>query len=308
MPDYFVHFPHQTKKTHAMKKLYLLVIVMVLFVSARSQQKPAEPVKAGDRFFFGLTYSYLNADMKLLSLTKHSVWDNEDLGTKDLSQDGIDTINSYMDYTEKVNDLSLSAGMVFLNKPGSHWYIDGKITVGFAIRNNIILNTDNDSADSEINSEHYSPSFGLGFNFKYLFNDKWALNLGMSSLYASGSGNKIDQDIFPDVSFMGQEKENKFRMSYTTASLLASYTVKKFSIAAGPGFYILYNHNEYHIIRTSSEDGTTYEDSIETRLRSDMFVNGSLQLGWRISGHFLISAGTGIGKDISANAGLIYFL
>ena len=288
-----------------MKKLYVLSALMLLFLSARSQKESVEPEKSGDKFFFGFTYSFLHADMKLLSMTKHSVWADQDLGTKELTKNEIDTINSFMDYTEMIHNLSLSAGMVFLNKPGNHWYIDGKITVGFAIRKNTLLNTEN---DNQAESKHYSPSFGLGFNFKYLFNDKWALNLGVSTLYFSSKINNIDENIFPDVYFLDEKKENKLNFSYTNACFMACYTVKKFTIQAGPGFYYLFNQNKYHIVRTSSENGATFEDYIETTLRADMFIEGCIRADWRISGHFLITAGAGIGKDIYVNAGLIYYL
>jgi hypothetical protein len=246
--------------------------------------------------------------MRLLSLTKHSVWDGEDLGTKDLTDDDIDSINSYMDYKEKMNDFRVGFGMVLLNKPGQKWYIDGQVLIGILDRNNDIIDTDNDSADIEINTEHWSPSFGLGFNFKYLFNDKWAVGLGLNTLFTYGKVDEVDEFIYPVISFMDEERENHFRASYSIIDLMASYKIKNFTVAAGPGFYLLHNWNKYHIIRTDREDGTTYEDSIETTLRTDMFINGSIRLDWRITSHFLVKAGAGFSKDISANAGLIYFL
>jgi len=39
-----------------------------------------------------------------------------------------------------------------------------------------------------------------------------------------------------------------------------------------------------------------------------MFINGCIRIDWRVTPHFLITAGGGFGKDISANAGLLYFL
>ncbi|MFO7613480.1 MAG: hypothetical protein R6W71_02470 [Bacteroidales bacterium] len=241
-------------------------------------------------------------------MTKHSVWNDQDLGTMDVSQDEIDTINSYMDYKEKVHDISVLAGMVLLNKPGSHWYIDGRISLGFVMRDNVLLNHSSDSSDIEFKSEQYSPSFGLGFNFKYLFSENWGLTLGMKSLYASGKSNNIDENIFPQVSFLNESKDNRYRMSHSMAGLMASYSLEKITIEAGPGFYFFYNRNEYHIVRSDSENGTNYEDNIETTLRSEMFINGCFRFGWRIAPHFQVNAAAGIGKDISLNAGLFYFL
>jgi long-subunit fatty acid transport protein len=291
-----------------MNKLLTFLFVAIAFISGFPQGGPSEPGKKPDKVFFGLGYNYLHADMTLLSMTKKSVWDNQDLGTVDIGQDDIDSINSYMDYTEQVHNINLAVGMVLLNKPGGHWFIDGRISAGFNYRTNNLLNTDNDTAEVKIKSVHYSPEIGLGFNFMYSFNDKWAINLGVNSHYGSGKVNKIDENIYPVVAFLAEDRENKYRISYSTINFLASYTYKKFTFQAGPGFYWLFNKNEYHIVRSDENDGSTYEDSIETTLRSEMFIDGYLQVGWRISGHFMIIASTGISKDISANAALVYFL
>ena len=159
-----------------------------------------------------------------------------------------------------------------------------------------------------ITSEHWSPSFGLGFNFRYLFSDRWALNLGLNSMYTFSKTDKIAEDIFPVLPFMKEARENHFRSSYSSMDLMASYKTKDFTVAAGPCFYFLHNWNRYYIIRTNAENETKYEDSIETTLRSDMFINGSIRIDWRVSPHFLVTAGGGFGKDISANARLVYFL
>jgi hypothetical protein len=291
-----------------MKRLSLLMLMALGVMIARAQSSPGNQATSGDRFFFGLNYSYQNTDMKLLSLTKHSVWAGEDLGTKDMSAEDIDTINSYMDYKEKLNNLSLGVGMVLLNKPGGKWCIDGQLQVGIVKRANDLTNTDNDSADIVITSEHWSPSLGLGFNFRYLFSDHWALNLGLNSMFTFGETDEIAGEIFPVIPFMQEARENHYRSSYSSIDLMASYKIKKFTIAAGPGFYLLQNWNEYHIIRTDADDGTKYEDSIETTLRTDMFINGCIRVDWRISDHFLLTAGGGFNQDISADAGLIYFL
>jgi hypothetical protein len=291
-----------------MKRLSLLMLLLPTLMISWAQDTPGEEAGSRDKFFIGLDYSYLNADLNLLSLTKHSVWAGEDLGTKDLSAEDMDTINSYMDYNEKLNDFSLGIGMVLLQKPGGKWHIDGMFQVGIANRVNDLINTDNDSAEIVITSEHWSPSFGLGFNFRYHFNDHWAANLGLNSMFAFGEADQIDEGIFPVVLFMDETRENSFRTSYSVLDLTASYQFNKFTIYAGPGFYLLHNWNKYHIIRTDPEDATEYEDYIETTLRTDLFINGSIRIDWRVSSHFQVTAGGGFSKDISANAGLIYFL
>lgn len=290
-----------------MKKMLTMVFVVLALSKGFPQNDLKEPNKRADRFFIGLTYEYIQADMKLLTMTKHSFWDNQDLGTVELSKDDIDTINTFMDYREKVNNISLNAGMVLLNKPDNPWYIDGRILFGYISRENILNNKSNDSEPVEFTSKQNSPSFGLALAVKYFFNDKWAMAVILSSLYTSGNSNEIDENIYPEVTFMDESRDNKYMTSYTLGGLMASYSLKKITIAAGPGFYYLYNRNEYHIVRTDPENGATYEDNIETTLRAKSFINVNLRFGWQISNHFQFNAAAGISNDITINAGLLYF-
>lgn len=291
-----------------MKHSFLMLLAAFVYPFVWAQDAKVEPDTDRAKFFVGISYSYLDVDMKLLAMTKSSVWNNQDLGTKEVSREDIDTINSYMDYNERINNAGLSAGMVLLNKPAGNWYIDGRIFVGAVYRKNILRNRDNESQDNEIQSIHYSPSFGIGFNFKYFIADRWGVALSTNSLFSSGKNNKIDENIYPVIAFMEENKENRFLMSYSAAKLMGSYDLGKVTIEAGPGFYYFYNSNKYHITRQRAVNNANYEDTIETTLQSEMFMNGYLQLSWRASDHFLINAGTGISKDFSVSATIYYLL
>lgn len=301
--NYFLDY-----KIKPMKQILLVFLVAQLCITAQSQDTPDYPVKTGGKYFVGVTYSYLSSDLNLESMTRHSVWDGQDFGTVELDQDEIDTINSFMDYKEQFHDLSLAVGMVLLNKPGKPWYIDGRLEFGLFRRMNSIINTSVDTGNLKITSKHFSPSFILGFDFRYGFSDRWKLTLDAQSLYAFGNNQEIDQNIFPAVESMDESKENNFNMSYTSINLLASCTIKNITLYAGPGFYLLFNKNKYQIVRTSQEDGKTYEDIIKTATKTRNFINGSVGIDWKISDHFMVGAGAGISNDISVNAGVIYFL
>lgn len=291
-----------------MKKITLLVILIPLCINVKSQVLNPDTSKTGKKFFIGLSYSYLDVDMKLLSMTKSSVWNNQDLGTKEVSPEDIDTINSYMDYNERINSIGLLAGIVMLNKTNSPWYVDGRIFIGMVYRKNTIRNRDSEIQNNEIQSEHYSPSFGMEFNFKYFITDRWGVALLLNSLYSSGKNSKIDENIYPVVEFMNENKGNRFLMSYSSSKLMGIYNAGDLTIEAGPGFYYFHNRNEYHIVRENTVNGANYEDTIETTLRSDMFIMGCLQVSWKAADHFLINAGAGISKDITINAGIFYLL
>ena len=291
-----------------MKKFMIFLTGLALAVSVCAQSSDPEKQPFKEKFLLGLNYSFLDADLKLLTMTKHSFWDGQDFGTLKLEQDEIDTLNSFVDYNDQLHGLSLAAGMVLLNKPGNQWYIEGQLMIGLTRREYTVVNTKNNTTDIVVNSENISPWYGIGFNFRYHFNEKWGLALSPHTVYSFGTTDEIDDNLYPVVEFMDETRENTFDLSYSWVNLLASYTVKKFTISAGPGFYLLYNKHEYNIVRTHPEDGRTYEDTVTSTLRSGTFVNGSLQFDWKITDHFLFNAGAGISNDISATAGIIYFL
>jgi hypothetical protein len=291
-----------------MKKLSLLLLLIVLYLAARPQSNIPAPDNKAKRFFFSMNYSYLDSDLKLLSMTKHSVWDGRDYGITELEQDQIDTLNSFISYNEKLHDLNLAAGMVLLKNPGSPWNIDCQLVLGLVKRANSIVNTAANTTEQEINSENFSPTYGIGLNFSYLLNEKWKLKLYTQTLYASGTTDEIQDNIFPEVPTMDESRESQFKESYSRIDLFAAFNINNFCVSAGPGFYFLYNTHKYKIVRTNPEDGKIYEDTIETSLKNKNFINGNINLGWKFSNHFLINAGAGISNDITVTAGLVYFL
>jgi hypothetical protein len=291
-----------------MKKLLLCLLLSVMYLVARPQGNTNSPATEKSKLFFSLDYSYLDCDLKLLSLSKHSVWDGKDFGTTDLDQDQIDTLNSLINYNEKLQDLNLTAGVVILNNPDSPWYMDGQLIFGLVSRENSVVNKASDVTEQAFKSENFSPTFGIGFNFSYRLNDKWKLKLNTRSLYALGTTLEIEDNIFLQVPSLDEKREIKYKESYSRIDLLASYTINKLSFSAGPGFYLLYNKHDYNIVRTNTEDGKVYEDTIETSMRTRTFINGSLIVGWKFSDHFMLRAAAGISNDIAATAGIVYSL
>ncbi|HOW24480.1 MAG TPA: hypothetical protein PK711_02320 [Bacteroidales bacterium] len=291
-----------------MKELMIFLTGLAFAVNVCAQNNYQEEQPFKEKFLLELNYSFLDADLKLLTMTKHSLWDGQDFGTLELDQDEIDSLNSFVDYKDLLHGLSLAAGMVLLDKPGNKWYIEGHLTIGLTRREYTVINNKSKTTDLIINSENISPWYGIGFNFRYHFDAKWGLALSPHTVYSFGTTKAIDDNLNPVVEFMDETRKNTFDLSYTWVNLLASFAHKKFTIMAGPGFYLCYSRNEYNIVRTQQEDGQTYEDTVISTLKSGTFINGSIQFDWRFNDHFLFSAGAGLSNDISATARIVYFL
>lgn len=291
-----------------MKNFFLFFTVMAVSLSLSAQNHDTTETSSPGKFFLGADYSFKDLQLKLVSMSNHSVWDGHDFGTDDLSQDEIDTLNSFVDYKDQFHAINISAGMVLLAKPTSPWYIDGRLILGLEKRKYSIINTNSDSTDMLIKSEDFSPWFGLGFNIRYQFNERWNLSLSPYTMFSSGTTDEVDDQLYPITEFMTESRENKFNLSCTHINLLASYTVKNFTFGLGPGFYLLYNKHEYTIERTNPEDGKVYEDIIKTSLKNETFINGNLDIRWKFTDHFMLYAAAGFSSDITVNAGVLYFL
>lgn len=60
-----------------------------------------------------------------------------------------------------------------------------------------------------------------------------------------GKSNSIKDLVNPDLLNYNVSKDNKYRALYGKVSLLASFTIKKFTVLAGPGIYRIWMHHEY---------------------------------------------------------------
>lgn len=285
-----------------------MLAILTAFVSVSAQNPETGNKSSGKKFYFGLSYSYLKTDLVLLSMTKESVWAGDDFGVLEVDQEEIDNLNSFVEFSDQFDEGILTAGMALLDKPGNPLNIKGMVTLGFGKRQHSVFNTNTDETEMKYNSKIHSPSVGVSFDFHYKLTDHWMIGLQASTLYLFGKTDNVDDNIYPVVGSMEEERENTFDLSYSRFNLLGSYVLNDFTFSMGPGFYLLYNWNKYEIIRTSQATGQTFEDTIKSKLRNTNFINGTARIDWRASEHFLINAAAGISKDITATAGIFYLL
>lgn len=285
---------------------FLMGMTLTIAVIAQAAEEP-ENSSAG-KYFFGANYSFFDIDLKLTSMSKHSVWMGEDFGTKTLNDGEVDTLNTFVNYHDRFNGIGLSAGMAFIDKPGSDWYVDGLITLGLSQKHYQVINTNTDTTDLDIKSNTISPWFGLGFLLQYKFNPHWGINLEPGLLYAFGKTDKIDDNLYPETGYLDETRENKFQTVYFVANLLASYEDRNITISAGPGFNLLYESHDFSISRVNPGNGNTFNDNIKSELISESFFNGVIRLKWNMSDHFRFNAGAAFSRDLSVSAGLYYLL
>ena len=291
-----------------MKRLiaFLMGMTLTIAVAAQAVEKPES--SSSGKYFFGLNYSFFDIDLKLTSMSKHSVWMGEDYGTATLTDGEIDTLNTFVNYHDRFNGIGLSAGMALISKPGSDWYVDGLLTLGLSQKHYQVINTNLDTTDLDIESEAISPWFGLGFLVQYKFDPHWGINLEPRLLYAFGKTDNIEDNLYPETGYLDETRENKFQTVYFTLNLLASYKDRNITLSAGPGLNLLYESHDFSIERVNPENGNTFNDNIKSGLISESIFNGVIRLNWEMSEHFRFNAGADFSRNLSLSAGIYYYL
>ena len=281
-----------------MRKISLLIIgffvVVVLHAQSNDQQTPSKL----RRFHAGLGYSFIQTDMKLMSMSTQSFW-NEASGEKhDFDVDELSDLNSREKNTRKYQSFAVEVGMILLNKPGGKWFIDGTIMIGIASANYKIWNKEVDTMEMLIKSGLSLPSFGLLFNIRYNFNPHWGIAVMPEARYSFGVNKQIDDNIYGKIVYFNESRKCNYNYLYGRINLLATYTIKGLTISAGPGFYTLYNTNFYKLERVNPENGDTYRTEVKTSLVPRAFIDGNIVVEWRIIELLTLTAYGALGKDL----------
>ena len=287
-----------------MKRVFLVLMIALWGIIAYSQDNTADPPKSGKKFYAGVSYAYISTDTKLYGLSLHSVWYDQDLGTIDLTDDQIDTLNSFTDRSVGINCLNLEAGMWLLDDSGSKWKINGTVMFGISRSNTEIYNNEKDTLEYAYESPMAKPCFGIGFNFAYAFSKHWGISLRPFFEGTMGKMTDITDNINPTPQNFTSSGEDMYRSFYQRMSVMADFTAGHFTFSAGPGFYWISSYHKYRIERTNLNSGELLADEITSRTVNRSFIDGSLAVEWKITEPLTIYALAGIGKDLVVNTGI----
>jgi len=287
-----------------MKKHLLLLILISWFYSAMAQESTGEHPAKNRRFFIGASYSFMSVDLKLTSLSLHSVWFGSDLGTRNLESGEINTINDFVKRHSDINMISLQAGMHFIDKPESPWKFSGTLMFGIAQNLTTVHNNESGVQEYIFNSGFSKPCLGLGLNVGYQFNKHWGLLLSPYIVGTMGTIKNIEDQINPDPVDFTSNRQDKFSTLYFRCSLMAAFSAGPVTIMAGPGIYYLWSKHKYTRNYININDGQVItEESTYVMVPRSIF-DGSLVVSWRIIDLLTLQAQAGIGKDLMVNAGL----
>lgn len=289
-----------------MKKFCLLLILIQLCSWSSAQDNSGGSMKKKSRYFIGASYSYISIDMKLSSLSFHSVWYGSDLGTRDMEACEIDTINDFVKRNSRINSLNIKAGMDFINETEDRWKLSGTLLIGIAQSLTTVHNNETGVEEYSFNSGFSKPCLGLGINFGYQFNKHWELSLRPYVVGTMGTIRNITDRINPDPINFSSDKEDKFHSLYLHCSMLAGYTAGPVTILAGPGLYYTWSKHEYRRNYTNINDGQTLMEEVTYGLIPRYYIDGNLAAVWNIIDELTLQVHAGIGYDLILDAGLNY--
>jgi hypothetical protein len=287
-----------------MKKTVLIIFVILLCFNARSQEKKDFETKNGKRYFVGLSYTYLNVDLKLAALSLHSYWYGEDLGTHVLTDAEINEINDVIDRNMKINNVNLEAGMAFLDNPDSKWHFNGKLFFGLAGSESETQNTATDSLEYSFDTRFTKPCTGLGFDVGYSFDQHWGLSIRPMIMGTIGKITHIIDNVNITPVNVTETREDQYFSLYEHMSLTADFTAGHFTISAGPGFYWINSRHKYTINRVNDLNGDIMIDDITSKTITRTFIDGSIAVEWRVIEPLTVYASAGISNDLLINTGI----
>jgi len=287
-----------------MKHFSLLIIGLLIFPQLQSQELKTEPNLK--KFHIGLDYTFIQTDMKLLYMTQQNTWNGTEFDLRKFEQDEIDEMNSIEKFTRKFQSLALEAGIVLVNKSDGKWMIDGSIMIGIAKPWYRVYNTKNDTIEFLATSGFSMLTAGFKFTFRYNLNPHWGFGLYPYFGYSFGTNKNINDNTYGHIEYFNEKRQNRYAYLYSRINVLASYTIKKFTVSAGPGFYLLYNANDYKLERSDPAGADTYLTEVETHLVSKYFIDGTIAIDWRIIDALTLSIYSAYATDLVIHGGIRY--
>jgi hypothetical protein len=289
-------------KIITMKNSLLLLFFLMIQLPVHPQEAQTET--RTPRFHVGLDYTFMQTDMELASMTlQHSL--NETLYDPiELDGEEIDDMNHRVEFTRDIQSVSISLGMIILEKPGGRWFIDGALTAGMVRPRYQAYNKETDTLEMEITSGFSLIAAGLNFNIRYSITPHWVVGVQPFLRASFGTDDKINDNIYGHVAYFDEERQNKYAYVYSRMNLYACYIWGNFTFMAGPGFYYLYNSNRYELTRTDPASSDTYKTEVESQLVSTAFIDGTLGVEWRINDQLMLNAQGAFGNDFLAHGGI----
>lgn len=287
-----------------MKKMLLLLIVLLSFLTVQAQNKDITSSGKQKKFHIGISYSISRTWNDINALSMYSVWYNQDLGTVTFNKNELDSVNGLRTEKMLLQCLVAEGGMVFLDK--SRWYIGGNILFGISrVRFETKIDLPDDNQKTVV-SDFNDPVGGISMNIRFNFTKRWGLAVMPYCIYSWGKAKLIEDSILPNVQFFINNLSEKYVIGYNRLDLMATYKISRLIISAGPGFYYSFIKRTYDVDRVNPETRDEYHDDIKSSLHNIAFIDACLRADWTIIDPLTLSFEVAAGHDLFLKTGLCY--
>jgi len=296
---------HSIKTNMKKAMIFLFLLSLIFTLQAQEQeQKQATEIK---RVHIGLSYGYTETNMELLYMKELFTWNETTSEPRELTGEEIDNMNSRETFFRQFQGLTLEAGMVLLGKPESKWFIDGSILLGVASSKYQVNNNQIDTLNLENKSGFKSPTASVHFNITYKLSPHWGIAVAPHFSYAYGVDKEIQDNTYGHVENFIETRKSYYNYLYGRMNLYAVWMFKSVTIGVGPGFYLLYNTNDYRINRTNPTTGDNYTTQVITHLISKDFIDGDIHIEWKVIPSLAVKGFVGIGRDLTARGSISWY-
>jgi len=288
--------------------LSLIVALQVIILPLAAQDKPKaeQKISRAPKFSAGLNYTFISQRMQLFSRTDHAIWQGLDYGTDTLTRDEVKSVNSIARYNSNINSLCLEFGMILLNRPDGHWFIDGKILLGVTKTYYETYNKNMETTDLKVSSAFSRPNAGLEFLFMYSFNPHWGVSMNPIIAFSWGTSTDITDNLDPSIPYFNESRKEKSNSLYSRITFLANYTYKTLTVSVGPGLYMTFNRRIYTVDKTNPENGHNFWNESKSVFYNNSIIDGCVSIDWRIIPALDVNLFCGFGQDVIVHPGIRY--
>lgn len=290
-----------------MKNILIFLILAGPVLTVHAQEQQPNQTARNHRVHIGLSYGFNQTDMKLIYLKELFTWNEQSSEPRELTDEEIDNLNSRESFTRQFQAITLEAGMILLDKPESKWLIDGTLRIGIAASRYQVQNNQIDTLAMEIKSGFKNPTASVQLSVTYKLSPHWGIAAVPHFAYAYGVDKDIQDNTYGEVQNFVETRKCYYNYLYGRVDLMAVWRTKSLNIGVGPGFYLLYNTNDYRINRTNPANGDTYSTQVLTHLVSKSFIDGNIHIEWKIIPSLTVTGFLSAGHDLTARGSVAWY-
>ena len=279
------------------KILLFSLLGIALLAYSQNEENPKEK-----KFFGGLAFDYMGANIDLTKYSTENLIDGNSFGWDDWEDSEIQEFNYFVKTTQTLISPSLMFGMSIFDKPDNPWSLIGKVNLGY-------LFYTHKEEDKNIGTSLLDVQSDAGFNLfsriefrvKYSWN-KWNLAINPMFMYGLAHSQEITYDYLPAGSYI-TEYDLQSQLYFPKVNLIGGYSIGSVNVFAGLGLGKYYSRLNLEIRK--STDFQEFVENIGTNFTSQSNMEGLAGFDWIIADRYIWGFKAAVGMTLNAQTSLV---